>query len=93
MNIFASLKSYAGKWVLKETRDFTEEELQNVESAIVVPSQYGNSVCFTMVGGNQKFLPLSTTSTLGVGDNVNMAKAKLITLGKPGEADIYRVEA
>ena len=51
MNIFSSLKVYAGKWEVKSTRDFTEEEIKAVVQAVVVPSQYGNSVQFTMVGG------------------------------------------
>lgn len=64
-----------------------------VQSATVVPSQYGNSVCFVMVSGGQTFIPLSSTSNLGVGDSVNLSTARLLTLEKSGEADIYRVEA
>lgn len=93
MNIFSSLRVYAGKWNLKASRAFTAEEQAAVVSATVVPSQYGNSVCFMMVDGGQTFIPLSTTSNLGVGDSVNLSTAKLLTLGKQGEADIYRVEA
>jgi hypothetical protein len=93
MNIFSSLKVYAGKWSVKSSRDFSEEEIQAIRSASVVPSEYGNSVCFMMVNGGQTFIPLSTQSTLGVGDKVDITKAKLLTLEKQGEADIYRVEA
>ena len=92
MNIFSSLQVYAGKWTLKSSRDFTAEEKDTVQSATVVPSKYGNSVCFMMVNGGQTFIPLSSTSSLGVGDSVDLSSAKLITLGKQGEADIYRVE-
>ena len=93
MNIFSSLRVYAGKWMLKSSRAFTAEEMAAVQSATVVPSQYGNSVCFVMVSGGQTFIPLSSTSNLGVGDSVDLSNARLLTLEKSGEADIYRVEA
>lgn len=93
MNIFSSLRQYAGKWSLKSSRSFTAEEQAAVASAHVVPSQYGNSVCFMMVGGGQTYIPLSQNSALSVGESVDLSKAKLLTLEKAGEADILRVEA
>lgn len=93
MNIFSSLRVYAGKWMLKASRAFTAEEQAAVESATVVASHYGNSVCFIMVGGGQTFIPLSQNSFKAVGDRIDLASAKLLTLEKQGEADIYRVEA
>lgn len=93
MNIFSSLKSYAGKWSEKARRNFAKEEIDAVSSASVVPSQYGNSVCFMMKSGCQHFIPLSSTSSLSVGDSVDLNKASLVTLEKAGEADIYRVDA
>lgn len=92
MNIFSSLRVYAGKWAVKASRAFSEDEINAVEKAEVVDSQYGNSVCFHMVGGGQTFIPLSTNSTLGLGDSVDLSKAKLLTLERPGDTDIYRVE-
>ena len=92
-NIFSSLRVYAGKWNLKSSRAFSPEEIAAVASAVVVASQYGNSVCFTMVGGGQTFIPLSNSSSKGVGESIDLASAKLLTLGKDGEADIFRVEA
>lgn len=93
MNIFNSLRKYAGKWSVTASRNFSDEEQKAVSSATVVPSQYGNSVCFMMVGGGQTFIPLSTNSTKAVGDTIDLSKAKLLTLAKDGEDDIYRVEA
>lgn len=93
MNIFSSLRVYAGKWVVKATRVFSQEEIDAVDTASVVDSQYGMSVCFFMKSGGQTFIPLSNTSSLNVGDTVDLAKAKLLTLGREGEADIFRVEA
>ena len=92
MNIFNSLHKYASKWKMTSSRDFSKEEIDAVEKAEVVVSQYGNSVCFTMKVGRQTFIPLSNNSSLGVGESVDVTKAKLLTLSKEGEADIFRVE-
>lgn len=92
MNIFSSLRTYAGKWQVKESRNFSQEEINSVSDAYVVDSQYGNSVCFVMVGGGQTYIPLSTNSSLGIGDSVDISKAKLLTLSRAGETDIQRVE-
>lgn len=91
MNIFANLRVYAGKWSVKEVRDFTTDEIAQVVQAVVVPSQYGNSVQFTMQGGGLTYIPLDQNSNCGVGEVIDLTKAKLTTLSKSGEADIYRV--
>ena len=94
MNIFATLRTYAGKWAVKgEPRNFTQEEIAAVREAVVVPSTYGLSVCFFMKAGGQTYIPLSTTSSRGSGEVIDLASAKLVTLQKDGESDIYRVEA
>ena len=93
MNIFSSLRVYEGKWMVKASRSFTQEEINSVDHASVVDSQYGNSVCFFMKNGGQTFIPLSTNSILGIGDNVDLSKAQLLTLERAGDSDIYRVEA
>lgn len=82
---------YAGKWSVKEVRGFTPEEISQVVQAVVVPSQYGNSVQFTMVGGGLTYIPLDQNSSLGTGELVDLNKAKLTTLSKSGENDIFRV--
>lgn len=91
MNIFSTLRTYAGKWSVKSSRAFTKEEIKAVESATVVPSQYGNSVCFMMVGGGQTYIPLANDATVGVGESIDLTKAKLLILEKEGESDINRV--
>ena len=93
MNVFSSLMVYAGKWMLKSKRVFAAEEIAAVSKAEVVSSQYGNSVCFHMVGGGQTFIPLSNDSTLSIGETIDLSKAELLTLGKDGESDILRVKA
>ena len=91
MNIFSNLRVYAGKWSVKETRDFTADEISQVSQAVVVPSQYGNSVQFFMKSGGLTFIPLDQNSDCAVGEIIDLTKAKLTTLGKSGEADIYRI--
>ena len=86
------MTQYVGKWNLKSSRAFTPEEIASVDHAVVVSSNYGNSVCFFMTSGNQTFIPLSQNSTKGVGETVDLQAAKLLTLEKTGEDDILRVE-
>lgn len=91
MNIFSALRVYAGKWSEKARRAFTSDEINAVSKASVVDSQYGLSVCFMMKAGGMTFIPLDQNSNMAVGDEVDLSKAELLTLGKEGEADIYRV--
>lgn len=91
MNIFSALRVYAAKWAVKETRSFTPEEIAAVSSAVVVASQYGNSVCFFMKSGGQCYIPLSTDASVGTGETIDLAKAKIVTLERQGDADIQRV--
>lgn len=92
MNIFNAIKVYAGKWQVKDSRAFSQEEIDAVDKASVVDSQYGLSVCFFLKSGGQSFIPLSSTSSLNVGDAVNLSAAKLLTLSREGDDDIMRVE-
>ena len=91
MNIFTSLKQYAGKWEVKSSRAFSQEEIDAVVQAVVVDSTYGLSVQFTMRNGGLTFIPLEQTSSLGTGELVDLSTAELVTLGKSGELDIHRV--
>ena len=91
MNIFSALRVYAGKWNEKAVRAFSVEEQAAISSATIVDSQYGQSVCFTMVSGGQTYIPLDMNSSKATGDSVDISKAELVTLSKQGEADIYRV--
>ena len=91
MNIFNAIKVYAGKWQVKNTRNFTQEEIDAVQSASVVDSQYGLSVCFILRSGGQSYIPLDQNSTKSVGDSIDLSKAQLIILGREGDNDIMRV--
>lgn len=81
------------EWSLKSERYFTQEEIDAVSQAIVVASQYGNSVEFTMkLGGRCTYIPLDKGSNVTVGEIVDMKQAILLTLEKEGESDIVRVK-
>lgn len=93
MNIFSALKVYAGKWQVSNKRAFSDEEVNAVDTAKVVSSKYGLSVCFMMKGGGMTYIPLDQNSSLSEGDVINLRSAELITLHRDGDDDIYRVKA
>jgi len=78
-------------WHLNDIRLFYKEEIEAVKTATVGASQYGASVCFTMKSGELKYIPLSNHSSLTIGDTLDLKTAKLITLSREGDDDIYRV--
>lgn len=92
MGIFSSLRLYAGNWEVKNSRNFTAEEQNEVLRAQVVDSSYGLSCCFFMKAGGQVYIPMSTNSKLSAGDAVNVATCKVLTLGRQGDNDIVRIE-
>lgn len=91
MNILNAIKVYAEGWKVSASRDFTQEELEGVSEAYTVDSQYGTSVCLVLKSGGKGFIPLDRDSAVGAGVSVDLSKAKLLTLSRSGEADIYRV--
>ena len=93
MDVFAGLNVYGGKWNVTSERSFNAEEIAEVKKAEVVASEYGNSVCFFMKGGGQTYIPLSNQSSLTVGDEVDLATAKILTLHRDGSEDITRIDA
>lgn len=92
MSIFSNCTSYAGSWEVKSVGAIPEEDKKAIQSAHVVNSQYGLSVCFMMKAGNRFYIPVDEqNSTCEEGDAVDLDKAKIVMLGKQGEADIQRV--
>jgi hypothetical protein len=92
-NIFDKLPKFvAPKWEIKNERPFTQEEIDAIDTAIVVASNNGRSVQFTMKSGGMTFIPLDNSSNLNACELIDITKATLITLGKQGEGDIYRVK-
>lgn len=91
-NIFSTLQVYAGKWSVKSTRKFNEEELNFIEEEVgVEPSRFGLSCRFTLKQGGQTYIPC-TPDKFEEGEIVALSKLKLVTLEKDGENDIIRVD-
>lgn len=91
MSIFAGCKSYEGIWEVSSVDTIPQDDLNAIQSAHVVNSQYGLSVCFIMKAGNVFYKPLDQNSVASAGDAVDLSKAKVVTLSKQGEADIQRI--
>lgn len=92
MSIFSSLREYGGAWSVKEEAKFDKADLASIKSNEVVASQFGLSVCFSMVNGMKKYIPLSSTCELVEGDVMDLKKSKVIILEKEGEEDCVRIE-
>ena len=89
MSIFS--KIYGGSWSVKSSENLIKVE-PSIKSGVVVEGTYGKQVCFLLTTGGKGYLPLSSQSTLNVGDEFPVAGATVITLSKEGEADIMRVQ-
>lgn len=83
---------HVGQWSVKTSRNFTTDEIEAVVSNVIVASEWGNSVCFTMEAGGKTYIPLTLESTKGIGESIDLHSAKILTLEKQGETDIVRVE-
>lgn len=92
MSIFNDLRNYQTKWEEKGRRNFTPQEIAEIDEAVVVASQYGFSGRFQRKNGYIVFIPMSQTCSLGEGESIDMQKAVIVTLSKLGENDIFRIE-
>ena len=93
MSIFDALRTYRGKWAVKSVEKLSADDINSVSSATVVPSEYGQSVCMTLKSGGQKFVPVSNTSrAVANGEHIDLNQANIVTLGRDGDDDIYRME-
>lgn len=96
MSIFGTLKKYAGSWTVKSSVELSKElgELASeVESIEVVPSEYGMSCKFNFKEGYSQYIPVSTEcNSLEIGEHPDIKDLKVLTLGRPGDADIYRID-
>jgi DNA polymerase III epsilon subunit-like protein len=78
-------------WVPVETRPFTSNEIESVSEALIVASQRGKTVQFTMKRGGIMFIPLKPGSLIGVGEVLNLNEAKLEVLKRDDGETSYRV--
>ncbi len=83
--------NHTTQWQVKSTRHFTKEELDLVDKAMVVESQYGSSCCFFMKNGTTMYVPMNKDSKSKAGDYINLYEAEIVTLSKEGEHDIQRI--
>lgn len=91
MSFLSNLTVYAGNWEQTGSQKFDANDLAAIDSATVVTSQFGKSVCFFLKGGGQSYVPMSRNGQqLEVGASVDPSKVTIETLSKKGEADIYR---
>ena len=92
-NFLEKLRVYRGKWNVKSVDKFDADEAEKCSSAVVVPSEFGQSVCMTLKSGGTQYMPLSNTSrAVANGEQVNLADCNVVTLGRDGDDDIYRIE-
>ena len=87
----ADKSNHTTQWQVKSTRHFTKEELDLVDKAMVVESQYGSSCCFFMKNGTTMYVPMNKDSKSKAGDYINLYEAEIVTLSKEGEYDIQRI--
>lgn len=88
----ASIKHVAEMWRISNSRHLTNEEILAISSNRVVKSQYGLSVEFSMKKGGVRYLPLLKENKLSENAKINLHDAKILTLSKEGEKDIYRID-
>lgn len=88
----STLKNISDIWKITNSRSFTQEEISEVTDTRVVKSQYGLSVEFSMKKGGVSYIPIAGKDIISIGAKVNLHTAKILTLSKDGEKDIYRIE-
>lgn len=88
----ASIKHVAEMWRISNSRHLTNEEISAISSNRVVKSQYGLSVEFSMKKGGVTYIPLLKNDKLSENTEINLHDAKILTLSKEGEKDIYRID-
>lgn len=92
MNTFKDLKHLIRRWNEKESRTLSKEEINAVDTAVVVDGQYGNEVCCTLKSGEQVCIPLVKDSNKAVGEVIDLTSVKLVIFEKQdGDGIIYRI--
>lgn len=96
MGFLDSLRTYAGSWNEVSREKLSASEVKSISKIEIVEKEqeWGTSVsmCFHMLGGGKKYVPLSRDSDLEVGDAVKPQSVEIITLERDGEEPIYRAD-
>lgn len=89
-SVWDVLKQYKSKWVLDNTRRFSEAELNALAGAEVKAGPHGLSVCFYMKNnpGEYRFISLDSQSCLTVGDKPDPKDLVLKTLRNIADPNI-----
>lgn len=95
MNIFDILPIYATKWQISTEnppRSLNKAELDMYVYAKVVQSEFGFSAELIRMDGGVQYIPIVKDNPCGLGDVIDLKEAKVVTLCKPGEKDIIRLD-
>ena len=87
-NLFSeesTIKIYGQKWQIIKAEEFNPKDLKKIESAVIEESDFGLACRCNVIGGGYFFIPLSTTSKLQIGDNVDLSECVMLTLERNGE--------
>lgn len=97
MGFLSTLNTYAKGYeetAREKLSAFDKQGFKDVASATVTSKEqeWGTSIalCLFMKSGGQKYIPLSKTSSLEVGDDVDIKSIEILTLEREGEEPIYR---
>jgi hypothetical protein len=95
MGVFDSLKKYAGNWNVIARMSVESElgdNLNDLVSTEVVPSEYGISVKFNFKKGYSQFIPVSKEDDkLEIGDTPSIDGLEILRLHRDGDEDIYKI--
>ena len=83
---------YYRGWKVTNKRPFTDEEIKLVKEALVVQTKAGYSVKFIFNDLRETYIPVDENSNVGICEIIDLTNALLLTLSKPGQDDIYRVQ-
>ena len=83
--------SYRG-WKVTNKRPFTDEEIKQVKEAFVVQTKAGYSVKFILNDWSKTYIPVDEKSNVSICEIIDLENAMILTLSKPNQDDIYRVQ-
>lgn len=80
-NVFENeIKSYDSEWKTLECREFSAGEKAAIKELVVVPSNFGKSVCFLLHNFQKSFIPLEPNAELYPADTPNINELRLVEL-------------
>jgi hypothetical protein len=90
-SLFSKLREYGGSWEVVDSKPLDKKDIAETRRAEVVPSQYGNSICFHLKTGGMKFVPCGRDCDLEVGDEVDPKKVVILELER-GDETCYKAD-